>query len=112
MRIQRVLDSDIAMIFDECTPYPADEKQAGESMRPAALGGALAARALKGNANALFGIVHGGGCTRICDESLAGLAGIGFTATPSAAFVGEPKRDMRRILAHVHPGCRRTRRAT
>src|SRR5512140_123551 len=69
MRIQRVLDADIAMIFDECTPYPADEREAGESMRLALRWAERSKRAFEtgsdapdagGERNALFGIVQGG----------------------------------------------------
>ena len=59
MRIQRVLDSDIAMIFDECTPYPADEKTARESMELSLRWAERSRRAHEGNPNALFGIVQG-----------------------------------------------------
>ena len=60
MRIQRVLDSDVAMIFDECTAYPADERQAADSMRLSLRWAERSRRAHEGNANALFGIVQGG----------------------------------------------------
>jgi queuine tRNA-ribosyltransferase len=123
MRIQRVLDSDVAMIFDECTPYPADEKQAGDSMRlslrwaerskRAFDAGARAADAgtrarnsgaAEGNANALFGIVQGGMHEDLRDASLAGLVEIGFDGYAIGGLsVGEPKGEMRRILAHVAP---------
>src|SRR3972149_1191568 len=59
MRIQRVLNADIAMIFDECTPYPADERVAGESMRLSLRWAERSKRAHTGNPNALFGIVQG-----------------------------------------------------
>jgi queuine tRNA-ribosyltransferase len=61
MRIQRVLDSDVVMIFDECTPYPATEERGGARVdgAVAALGRALQARA-RGQRRALFGIVQGG----------------------------------------------------
>src|SRR5450631_116797 len=57
MRIQKVLNSDIVMIFDECTPFPADEKTAGESMRLSLRWAERSRRAHEGNANALLGIV-------------------------------------------------------
>src|SRR4029077_1674828 len=64
MRIQRVLDSDIAMIFDECTPYlingeRADEKTARESMELSLRWAERSRRAHEDNPNALFGIVQG-----------------------------------------------------
>ena len=104
MRIQRVLDSDIAMIFDECTPYPADEREAGDSMRLSLRWAERSRKAHEGNRNALFGIVQGGMHEALRDESLAGLSGIGFDGYAIGGLsVGEPKRDMRRILAHTAP---------
>jgi queuine tRNA-ribosyltransferase len=60
MRIQRVLDSDIVMVFDECTPYPADFEQARDSMRLSLRWAERSKLAHAGSANALFGIVQGG----------------------------------------------------
>jgi UDP-N-acetylmuramoyl-tripeptide--D-alanyl-D-alanine ligase len=61
------------MIFDECTPYPADEQIAGSSMRMSLDWAARSKRAHEGNPNALFGIVQGGMYENLRDESLAGL---------------------------------------
>ncbi|GAA5236996.1 tRNA guanosine(34) transglycosylase Tgt [Verticiella sediminum] len=111
MRIQRALDSDIAMVFDECTPYkigerPATQEEAARSMRMS-LRWAQRSRdsfeALE-NPNALFGIVQGGMFEGLRDESLAGLVDIGFHGYAIGGLsVGEPKEDMLRILAHVAP---------
>jgi queuine tRNA-ribosyltransferase len=116
MRIQRVLDADIAMIFDECTPYPADERAAGASMRLSlrwaerskkafeAATDAFNGGAEAGSRNALFGIVQGGMHEHLRDESLAELQRIGFDGYAIGGLsVGEPKEDMRRILAHTAP---------
>ena len=104
MRIQKVLNSDIAMIFDECTPYPADENTAGVSMRLSLRWAERSKRAHQGNANALFGIVQGGMHEHLRDESLAGLTGIGFDGYAIGGLsVGEPKEDMLRILRHTAP---------
>jgi queuine tRNA-ribosyltransferase len=72
MRIQRVLNSDIVMIFDECTPYPAT-RRGGRVDAPVACAGrsARATRIDRGH-NALFGIVQGGMYEDLRDESLAG----------------------------------------
>ncbi len=106
MRIQHVLNSDIVMIFDECTPYPADQVQAADSMR-LSLRWAQRSRDAHdqlGNANALFGIVQGGMWENLRDESLAGLTGIGFDGYAIGGLsVGEPKEDFARILAHTAP---------
>src|SRR3954453_13499027 len=59
MRIQRVLNSDIVMIFDECTGYPATREQAAQSMHLSLRWAERSKRAPEGNANALFGIVQG-----------------------------------------------------
>jgi queuine tRNA-ribosyltransferase len=106
MRIQHVLNSDIVMIFDECTPYPATRDEAAKSMR-LSMRWAQRSRAehnLLGNANALFGIVQGGMYEDLRDESLAGLDEIGFDGMAIGGLsVGEPKEDMARILAHTAP---------
>jgi queuine tRNA-ribosyltransferase len=111
MRIQKALNSDIAMVFDECTPYaigdrPATVEEAARSMR-------LSLRWAKRsrtefqqieNPNALFGIVQGGMYEHLRDESLEGLKDIGFEGYAIGGLsVGEPKEDMMRILAHVTP---------
>jgi queuine tRNA-ribosyltransferase len=107
MRIQRVLNSDIAMIFDECTPYPADVNAAGESMRLSLRWAERSRRAWHadgGSHNALFGIVQGGMHEALRDESLAALVDIGFEGYAIGGLsVGEPKEDMQRILAHTAP---------
>ncbi|OIR15503.1 queuine tRNA-ribosyltransferase [mine drainage metagenome] len=104
MRIQKVLNSDIVMIFDECTPYPADEQVAGVSMRLSLSWAERSKKAHEGNSNALFGIVQGGMHEHLRDESLAGLVGIGFDGFAIGGLsVGEPKEDMLRILKHTAP---------
>ena len=104
MRIQRVLESDIAMIFDECTPHPATEAQAASSMRLSLRWAERSRRAFEGSPNALFGIVQGGMYEPLRDESLAGLKAIGFDGYAIGGLsVGEPKADRSRILAHTAP---------
>jgi queuine tRNA-ribosyltransferase len=99
-----VLNSDIVMIFDECTPYPADERTAGESMRLSLRWAARSKKAHEGNANALFGIVQGGMFENLRDESLRELERIGFDGYAIGGLsVGEPKEDMLRILKHTAP---------
>jgi queuine tRNA-ribosyltransferase len=111
MQIQRSLNSDIVMQFDECTPYeidgrPATAEEAAKSMRMSLR---WAQRSMnefnKGeNPNALFGIVQGGMYERLRDESLAGLEEINFPGLAIGGLsVGEPKEDMMRILEHVGP---------
>lgn len=106
MRIQTVLNSDIVMVFDECTPYPATRDQTADSMR-LSLRWARRSKEEFGrqnNPNALFGIVQGGMMEDLREESLAGLQEIGFHGYAIGGLsVGEPKDDMNRILAHTTP---------
>lgn len=106
MRIQRILNSDIAMIFDECTPYPADERATGQSMELSMRWAERSKRAHDdgGNSNALFGIVQGGMYESLRDQSLSGLRDIGYDGYAIGGLsVGEPKDDMQRILKHITP---------
>jgi queuine tRNA-ribosyltransferase len=104
MRIQRVLDSDIVMVFDECTGYPATKEQAATSMRMSLRWAERSKRAHEGNANALFGIVQGGMYPELRDESLAGLAAIGFDGYAiGGVSVGESKDEMQAIVEHAAP---------
>ncbi len=106
MQIQRALDSDIVMVFDECTPYPATHEDAAASME-LSLRWAARSRAefdRIGNPNALFGIVQGGMHEDLRDASLAGLVDVGFPGYAIGGLsVGEPKEEMLRVLAHTAP---------
>ena len=104
MRIQRVLNADIVMVFDECTPYPATLDEARQSMQLSLRWAARSKSAHHGNANALFGIVQGGVYEPLRDESLAGLTQIGFDGYAIGGLsVGESKEEMLRILRHTAP---------
>ena len=104
MRIQRVLNSDIVMIFDECTPHPSTEAETAKSMQLSLRWAERSRRAHQGNANALFGIVQGGMFESLREESLAGLLNLGFDGYAIGGLsVGESKEDMQRILAHTAP---------
>lgn len=102
MEVQRKLGSDIVMIFDECTPYPATEKEARESMEMS-LRWAKRSKAAHGDSeSALFGIVQGGMYENLRDISMDGLEEIGFDGYAIGGLsVGEPKEDMIRILDHL-----------
>ncbi len=105
MRIQNVLNSDVVMAFDECTPFPASEQQASESMHLSVRWAERSKRAHEGNGNALFGIVQGGMYERLRDDCLEELLQIGFDGYAIGGLsVGEPKADMLRILRHTAPG--------
>ncbi len=104
MQIQRTLNSDIVMIFDECTPYPATEREAADSMRMSLRWAARSKAAHAGNPNALYGIVQGGMFETLRDESTRELIAMDFDGYAIGGLsVGEPKEDMKRILAHTAP---------
>ena len=104
MRIQKVLNSDIVMIFDECTPYPATTNEANDSMQLSLRWARRSKDAHAGNENALFGIIQGGMYEDLRDVSLKGLTDIDFDGYAIGGLsVGEPKDDMLRILAHTAP---------
>ena len=103
MRIQQALNSDIAMVFDECTPHPATEREAAESMRLSMRWAERSKKAFS-TKNLLFGIVQGGMYEQLRDESLARLVDIGFDGYAIGGLsVGEPKEDRSRVLQHVAP---------
>jgi len=104
MAVQRALGADIVMIFDECTPYPADEATARASME-LSLRWAERSRVAHGdNPAALFGIVQGGMYPELRAESLAGLLDIGFDGYAIGGLsVGEPPELMNAILDDLVP---------
>ena len=111
MRIQHVLDADIAMVFDECTPFQVDDRiakqeEAADSMRLSMRWAQRSASEFNrlASSNSLFGIVQGGMFEALRDESLAALIDIGFDGYAIGGLsVGEPKEEMLRILAHTAP---------
>ncbi|TXI22294.1 MAG: tRNA guanosine(34) transglycosylase Tgt [Nitrosomonas sp.] len=104
MRIQCILNSDIVMIFDECTPYLVDFAIVKASMELSLRWAERSKRAHEGNSNALFGIVQGGMHENLREQSLQGLVQIGFDGYAIGGLsVGEPKEDMQRILKHTAP---------
>lgn len=103
MQVQRDLGSDIVMIFDECTPYPATQRQAAESMRLSLRWAERSKQAHGNNPSALFGIVQGGMFADLRHESIAGLTNIGFDGYAIGGLsVGEPKHEMMNTLDAVH----------
>jgi queuine tRNA-ribosyltransferase len=104
MRIQRTLGADIVMIFDECTPYPASEVEARESMELSLRWARRSRDAHGDNPAALFGIVQGGMYESVRGESLAGLVDIGFDGYAIGGLsVGEPKEEMMAVLDVLQP---------
>lgn len=103
MQVQRDLGSDIVMIFDECTPYPATVAEAADSMRLSLRWAARSKAAHEGNLSALFGIVQGGMYEHLRQESIAGLVEIGFDGYAIGGLsVGEPKDEMMATLDAIH----------
>jgi queuine tRNA-ribosyltransferase len=109
MQVQTVLNSDVVMQFDECTPYEVDghlttEAEARSSME-LSLRWARRSQAefeRLENPNALFGIVQGGMFESLREESLQQLAELDLPGyAVGGVSVGEPKEDMRRIMAHT-----------
>jgi queuine tRNA-ribosyltransferase len=104
MRIQKALNSDVVMVFDECTPYPATEEQARKSMELSMRWAARSKRAHEGNTNALFGIVQGSVYEQLRDRSLEALTEVGFDGYAIGGLaVGETSEERSRILNHTTP---------
>ncbi|MFT5634921.1 MAG: queuine tRNA-ribosyltransferase [Cognaticolwellia sp.] len=104
MEVQNSLGSDIVMIFDECTPYPASHEESKVSMELSLRWAQRSKDAHEGNLNALFGIVQGGMYEDLREVSVNGLTSIGFDGYAIGGLsVGEPKEDMIRILDHTAP---------
>ena len=104
MRIQKSLNSDVVMVFDECTPYPATEKQARKSMKLSMRWAERSKKAHEGNRNALFGIVQGSIHEDLRDSSLSQLQKIQFDGYAIGGLaVGEPPEDRSRIMRHLLP---------
>ncbi|MBY4675893.1 tRNA guanosine(34) transglycosylase Tgt [Marinobacterium arenosum] len=102
MEVQRALGSDIVMIFDECTPYPAPQKEAELSMRMSLRWAERSKQSHGDSPSALFGIIQGGMYEHLRDESLEGLTEIDFDGYAIGGLsVGEPKEEMIKILDHL-----------
>ena len=99
MAVQRALGADVVMIFDDCTPYPAERGQVRESMRLSLRWAARCREAHGDNPAALFGIVQGGVHEGLRAESLEGLQAIGFDGYAVGGLsVGEPAAERLRVL--------------
>ncbi|AKH20416.1 tRNA guanosine(34) transglycosylase Tgt [Sedimenticola thiotaurini] len=102
MAVQRQLGSDIVMIFDECTPYPATEAEARASMELSLRWAERSRQAHGDNPSALFGIVQGGVYESLRGRSLEGLMEIGFDGYAVGGLsVGEPPADRWRVLDYL-----------
>ncbi|WP_227718162.1 tRNA guanosine(34) transglycosylase Tgt [Microbulbifer sp. Q7] len=102
MQVQKDLGSDVVMIFDECTPYPATPDEARKSMELSLRWAKRSKDAHGDSPSALFGIVQGGMYPELRDVSLAGLTDIGFDGYAIGGLsVGEPKDEMIKVLDHL-----------
>ena len=104
MAIQKKLNSDIAMIFDECTPYPATFEEAEKSMVLSKNWAYRSKEAFTGSKNALFGIVQGGMHEELRLNSLKTLTEINFDGYAIGGLsVGEPKDEMHKVVNFIAP---------
>nr|WP_250459995.1 tRNA guanosine(34) transglycosylase Tgt [Microbulbifer sp. GX H0434] len=102
MQVQKSLGSDIVMIFDECTPYPATTEEARKSMEMSLRWAERSKKAHGDSPSALFGIVQGGMYPELRDISLRGLTALGFDGYAIGGLsVGEPKEEMIKVLDHL-----------
>lgn len=105
MAVQAALGSDIVMCFDECTPYPATEQQASDSMQMSMRWAARCREAHGNSTSALFGIVQGGMYEGLRQQSVAALTDIGFDGYAIGGLsVGEPEQEREQVLASTFPG--------
>ena len=103
MEIQSALGSDIAMVFDDCTPYPAEFDYAMSSLQ-LTLAWARRCRELQKENQALFGIVQGSAYKELRTMSISGLLDIGFDGYAVGGLsVGEPKEVMHEMIRFVGP---------
>ncbi|VAW59190.1 Queuine tRNA-ribosyltransferase [hydrothermal vent metagenome] len=104
MQVQRDLGSDIVMIFDECTPYPASHKQARDSMELSLRWADRSKRAHQGNDSALFAIVQGGMYEDLREQSALKLVNTAFDGYAIGGLsVGEPKEERNKVLEVTTP---------
>ncbi len=104
MAVQQALGADIIMIFDECTPYPATEQQARDSMELSLRWAARSKQAHGDHPSALFGIIQGGMYAELRKQSLQGLVEIGFDGYAIGGLsVGEAKQEMYATLDVITP---------
>jgi len=102
--VQQALGSDVVMIFDECTPYPATESQACASMELSLRWAERSKRAHRDHEAALFGIVQGGMHEKLRRQSAEGLVQIGFDGYAIGGLsVGEPEDERNRVLEYTAP---------
>ncbi|MEA3412787.1 MAG: tRNA guanosine(34) transglycosylase Tgt [Pseudomonadota bacterium] len=104
MAVQRALGSDVVMVFDECTPYPATGRESRDSMELSLRWAKRSKEAHGDNPAALFGIVQGGMYAELRGESLQGLRAIGFDGYALGGLsVGEGEDERHHVLEAIVP---------
>jgi len=104
MKVQQLLGSDIVMIFDDCTPFPASVKEARVSMLLSLRWAERSKQAHGDSPSALFGIVQGSVYPQLRQQSIEGLKKIGFDGYAIGGLsVGEPKEERARVLNGLMP---------
>jgi len=102
VKMQHILDAEIIMVFDDCTPYPCSEKDASDSMKLSLKWADRSKKSHGKNKNALFGIIQGGMYPGLREDSLNALCEIGFDGYAIGGLsVGEPIELMLEILDRV-----------
>jgi len=104
IEVQQKLGADVIMVFDECTPYPVDEKTAQESMELSLRWAQRCKQAHGEHRSALFGIVQGGMYSQLRENSINELTDIGFDGYAIGGLsVGEPKAEMAAVIENIAP---------
>ena len=102
IKMQHILNAEIIMVFDECTPYPCSEKDALDSMKLSLKWADRSKKSHGKNKNALFGIIQGGMYPGLREDSLNALCEIGFDGYAIGGLsVGEPIELMLEILDRI-----------
>ena len=102
VKMQHILDAEIIMVFDDCTPYPCSEKDASDSMKLSLKWADRSKKSHGKNKNALFGIIQGGMYPGLREDSLNALCEIGFDGYAIGGLsVGEPIELMLEILDRI-----------
>jgi queuine tRNA-ribosyltransferase len=104
IEVQQGLGADIIMIFDECTPYPATEQEAAESMQLSLRWAERCRATHDDHPSALFGIVQGGMYADLREQSVTRLKEIGFDGYAIGGLsVGEPTAEMMNVIDGLNP---------
>ena len=104
MQLQLDYGVDIAMVLDECTPFPVSKEIAKESMNLSLRWAKRCRSAFTSDQSSLFGIIQGGVFNHLREESLEGLMKINFEGYAIGGLsVGEPKMEMEKVINNIVP---------